>query len=126
MTTTTETRITQQMGAAYVANSIETEALKTDDPAKTLGDVLDALPEVLPQVFRKMDTDPGLGEALRPEITRRVRYLRDIHTARAAGDDDTREIWDILLGAIRKGSDPGDVVDHLIGLISRENSGASA
>src|SRR5581483_8118704 len=111
--------VLHQQAAVYVANSIEAEALKTADTAKTLDNVLDALPETLTHVFRKMGTTPDLAETLRPEITKRIRFMRDIHAARAAGSEACREVWDILLDAIRKGSDPSTVMDQAIGLMEQ-------
>lgn len=117
------TDATQQLdyrqAAVYVTNRIEAEAVKTADPAETLGNILDALPEVMPEVFQKMGTAPDLAEVLRPEVTDRVRSLRDIYHARASATGGMVEIWDIVLDAIRKGHEPADVTGHVVGLMGQ-------
>lgn len=117
------TDATQQLdyrqAAVYVTNRIEAEAVKTEDPAETLGNILDALPEVMPAVFQKMGTAPDLAEVLRPEVTDRVRALRDIYHARATATGGMVEIWDIILDAIRKGHQPANVTGHVVGLMEQ-------
>ncbi len=121
-----EVRITYRQAAVFITSSLETEALGTADPAETLGNILDALPEVMPEVFHEMGTAEDLAEALRPEITNRVRFIRDLYRARATADPAYAEILDIMLDATRDGADPADVSGQVLELLQQARAEKAA
>lgn len=114
-----EVRLTYRQAAVFVTNRLEAEAVKTADPAETLGNILDTLPEVMPEVFHKMGTPAELAEALRPEVTNRVRFIRDLYRARAKADPAYAEILNIMLDATRDGADPADVSSQVLELMQQ-------
>lgn len=121
-------RLDYRQAAVYVTNRIEAEAVKTEDPAETLGNILDALPEVMPAVFQKMGTADHLAVALLPEVTERVRATRDLYRSRATADEGYAEVFDIMLGAIRNGADPSAVSERVLELfqLARDERKANA
>lgn len=114
-----DVRLTFRQAAVFVSNRLEAEAVKTADPAETLDNVLDALPEVMPEVFQKMGTPAELAVVLRPEVEHRVRGLRNIYQARATADEGYSEVLDIMLGWIREGADPADVSEQVLDLFEQ-------
>lgn len=124
-----EVRLTFRQAAVFIVNRLEDEAVKTADPAQTLGNILDALPEAMPDVFKKTGTAPDLAEALQPEVAERVAAMRDLYHARATAGEAYTEILDVMLRAIRDGADPADVCERvlqLMGQVRSERAGAPA
>ncbi|MFF7840390.1 hypothetical protein ACFZC6_16420 [Streptomyces ossamyceticus] len=94
-------------GALYIATAAYTEALATKNPAKTLDDIADALPSVMPQVFDTLGTTPELAAALLPEIKNLVWAFNAIEYARVeAADADCGYLFDYLAELLKQGADP--------------------
>ncbi|MEU1515545.1 hypothetical protein ABZ490_25915 [Streptomyces sp. NPDC005811] len=106
---TDEQRITALAAAVYVASQVHAEALKHADPAATLDDIADALPEVMPEVFQTMGTAPDVAAVMLPEVTDRVWAYTVIEHARADVDPGYRYVLDILVDGLKKGGDPATV-----------------
>lgn len=112
-------QVTYQQAAVFVTNRLEAQAVTTADPAATLGNILDVLPEVMPEVLQKMGTADDLAEALLPKVADRVRAIRDLYQARATADAGYAEVLGIMLAAIRGGADPGDVGERVLELLAQ-------
>ncbi len=108
-TTATEERLTYQAAAVYVTGQIYDEAVKTSNPAATLDDIADALPEVMPDVFRAQGTSPDLAAVLLPEVTNRVWAFTAIEHARTEAGDGHGYLFDWLAEKLRAGADPHTV-----------------
>lgn len=104
-----EERITALAAAAYIAGCAYDEALRMDDPAKTLDNMADALPEVMPKVFATLNTTPDLAAVMLPAVTDRVRAYTAVEHARIEAGDGYGYILDLLAESLRKGADP-DVI----------------
>jgi hypothetical protein len=121
------TRLAHQAAAVYVANKIYDEAIATTNPAATLDDISDALPEVMPEVFKTMGTVSGLAEDLLPEVTNRVWAFTVVAHARADVGNGYGYVLDVMADSLRRGADPQAVraevppivkrlrIDHAIG-----------
>lgn len=105
-TNTTDDRLTHQAAAVLVARDMYAEALKQDNPAATLDDICDALPEVMPDVLKDMGTAPDLAAALLPEVTDRMWAFTAVEHARIQAGDGYGYIFDYLAEGLRKGADP--------------------
>jgi hypothetical protein len=103
------TGITYEAGAVYVATAIYDEALATTNPAKTLDDIADALPEVMPGVFKTMGTAPDTAAALLPAINDRIWAFTAIEHARVEAGDGYGYLFDLLVNNLRVGADPHTV-----------------
>jgi hypothetical protein len=103
---TDETRLTYKAGAAYLANELYTQALKEDNPAKTLDNIADDLPTVMPEVFKTLGTAPDLAAALLPEIKNLVWAYTAIEYARREAGDGYGYLFDYLAEGLSKGADP--------------------
>lgn len=101
-----EARITYQAAAVYVAGKVYDEAVKQDDPAKTLDDIADALPDTMASVFRTMGTDPEFREALRPAVADQIWAYTAIEYARVEAGDGYGYLFDWLVEKLRAGADP--------------------
>ncbi|MGC9381518.1 hypothetical protein [Streptomyces sp. MH13] len=110
--------IVYQQGAIYTANKIEAAALSAPNPATTLAQVADALPEVLPTVLDGMGAVPGTAEAILPDVTARVLAFQVLHQAKSTADGAYGEALDIMLDAVRSGADPADVGEEVLGLLA--------
>ncbi|MEV4864254.1 hypothetical protein [Streptomyces ossamyceticus] len=94
-------------GALYIATAAYTEALATKNPAKTLDDIADAIPSVMPEVFSILGTDEKLAAALLPEIKNLVWAFNAIEYARAeAADSGCGYLFDYLAELLKQGADP--------------------
>ncbi|MET7779601.1 hypothetical protein ABZU94_29895 [Streptomyces mirabilis] len=114
-----DTRLTYLQAAVFITNQLEAEAVKTADPAKTLGNILDALPEVMPQVFQKMGTAQGLVKALQPEVADRLQALRDIYAARAEVGTDFGYVFEVMADAMRRGASAQAMHAQVPGVLQR-------
>ncbi|USQ86999.1 hypothetical protein NFX46_26750 [Streptomyces phaeoluteigriseus] len=101
-----EPRYTALAAALYVANAAYTEALKMPNPAATLDDICDALPEVMPQVLGVVKTTPELTEVLKDAIADRLWAYTAIEYARTEAGDGYGYVFDLLIEALEKGGDP--------------------
>ncbi|MEU5633503.1 hypothetical protein ACH47C_26785 [Streptomyces rishiriensis] len=101
-----EPRITALAAALYVANCTYTEALKMPNPAATLDDICDALPEVMPQVIGVIKTTPELTKVLTDDITDRLWAYTAIEYARAEAGAGYSWVFDVLVEALEKGGNP--------------------
>lgn len=104
-----EFRITCQAAAVHIANEIHDQATATPNPAETLDDVADALPEVMPKVLAQLGTAPDLAAVLLPEVASRVWAFTVVEHARAIWDPGYVYVLDFLVDGLKKGSDPGAV-----------------
>lgn len=107
--TADEPRITALAAALYVANATYTAACKMPNPAATLDDILDSLPEVLPQVLGVVKTTPELTEVLKDDITERLWAYAAIEYARIEAGDGYGYLFDFLVEKLRAGADPHTV-----------------
>lgn len=101
-----EQRQTCEAAAVHLANTLYDEARATSNPAATLDNIADALPEVMPEVFRVMHTSPDLAAALLPAVTDRVWAYAGVEHARAEAGDGYGYVFDLLVDNLRKGGDP--------------------
>ncbi|MGW2896818.1 hypothetical protein ACWDAO_19930 [Streptomyces sp. NPDC001212] len=113
-------RATHQAAAVYVAAQIHAEATKNPNPAATLNNIADALPQVMPQVFTTMGTAPGLAETLLPDVTDRVSAYVVVEHARAEAGHDYGHVFELLTDALNRGANPAairtqvpDVLQHI-------------
>lgn len=104
-----EERITALAAAAYIAGCAYDEALRMDDPAKTLDNMADALPEVMPKVFATLNTTPDVAAVMLPAVTARVRAYGVVEQARTTWDPGYRYVADVLVDGLKKGADPDAV-----------------
>ncbi|MFJ8349756.1 hypothetical protein ACIQ9J_26010 [Streptomyces sp. NPDC094153] len=112
-------RITHQAAAVYVAAQIHAAATMDPDPAATLDDIADALPEVLPQVFTTMGTDPGLAETLLPEVADRVWAYTVVEHARAEAGTDYGYVFELLADELKCGANPAAIRTQVPGVLRR-------
>ncbi|MFI8297319.1 hypothetical protein ACIGCZ_15400 [Streptomyces nigra] len=98
--------VTYQAAGVYVAREIYAEALKQTNPAKTLDDICDALPEVMPQVVKAMGTAPSVAAALLPGVTDRLEAFTAVERARVDAGDGYGYLFDYLADGLSKGADP--------------------
>jgi len=101
-----DTRITYEAGAIYVACKIYDEALATSSPAETLDDIADAIPEIMPGIFKDMGTAPDLAAVLLPSVTDRIWAFTVVEYARVEAGDGYGYLFDLLAESLRKGADP--------------------
>ncbi|MFJ2737696.1 hypothetical protein [Streptomyces sp. NPDC087317] len=111
-------RITYQAAAVYVAARIHAAATMDPDPAATLDDIADALPEVLPQVFTIMGTDPGLAETLLPEVADRVWAYVVVEHARAEAGC-YGYVFELLADELKCGANPAAIRTQVPGILRR-------
>lgn len=104
-----DTRITYLAASVYLTNKLHDQALKQDNPAKTLDDIADALPEIMPGIFKDMGTAPDLAAALLPLVVDRIWAHTVVEHAKAAADPGYRYVYGILADGLRKGGDPASV-----------------
>ncbi|MET7651537.1 hypothetical protein [Streptomyces sp. NPDC005486] len=103
-----EQRITYQAAAMYLANEVHDEAMKTANPAATLDNIADALPEVLPQVFKTMGTAPDLAAVLLPEVTDLVWAYTVVEHGRAEAGG-FGYVFGVLADNLKHGASPDTV-----------------
>lgn len=108
-TTTDDTRLTALAAALYVANATYNQALKMPNPAATLDDICDVLPEVMPQVLGVVKTTPELTEVLKDAVADRLWAFTAIEYARVEAGDGYGYVLDLLVEALEKGGDPYDI-----------------
>lgn len=104
-----EPRYTALAGALYVANSVYTQALKSADPAATLDNICDALPEVMPQVLGVIKTTPELTKVLTDDVTDRLWAYAAVEYARAEAGEGYGYVFDLMVEALEKGGDPHSI-----------------
>jgi len=102
----TEQRITTVAGALCVANAVYAEALTMPNPAATLDNICDVLPEVLPQVIGILRTTPELTKLLTDDVTDRLWAYTAVEHARAEAGEGYGYVFDLLVEALKKGADP--------------------
>jgi hypothetical protein len=104
-----EDRITALAGALYVANATYAEALKMPDPAATLDDICDALPEAMPRVLAVVKTTPEGFEVLKSSIADVLWAYTAIEHSRTEAGEGYGYIFDLLADGLRGGADPHTV-----------------
>lgn len=117
--TADETHLTYKAAALFVANKVYDQALKTDNPAKALDDMCDALPEVMPQVFHTMGTAPALAAVLLPEVANRLWAYTAVEHARAEGGTDYGYVFGVMADALKDGADPQKIRAEVPRVIAR-------
>jgi hypothetical protein len=119
-------------GAAYIANGLEEEALRTDDVAATLRACADSLPEVMPKVFRNLNMNEALLPPLQPRVAERLRFLAALHEIREGAAGAYASVLDELLAAVRQGAEIVLLCDRVLDILHRvaasraENTGVTA
>lgn len=113
------TRLTPQAAAVYLARLLHDKALATSNPAATLDDIADGLPEVMPGVFADMGTAPDLAAVLLPEVSDRIWAFTVVAHARAEVGDDYGYVLDILADNVRNGRDPQAVRDEVPRVVAK-------
>lgn len=108
-TSVDEPRYTALAAALFVANATYTQALKMPNPATTLDDICDTLPEVLPQVLGVIKTTPELTEVLKDAIADRMWAFTAVEYARIEAGDGYGYIFDLMVEALEKGGDPHSI-----------------
>lgn len=106
-----DTLLSHKAVAVYLANELYAQALKEDDPAATLDDIADALPDL----FATM----GATDTLLPEVADRVWAFSAIAHARAEVGDAYGYVLDILADNVRHGRDPQAVRDEVPRIVAR-------
>lgn len=101
-----EDRITALAGALYVANATYAEALKMPDPAATLDDICDALPEAMPRVLAVVKTTPEGFEVLKSSIADVLWAYTAIEHSRTEAGEGYGYIFDLLADNLCSGGDP--------------------
>jgi hypothetical protein len=108
-----EPRVTALAAALHVANTTYTQALKMPNPAVTLDNICDALPEVLPQVLGVIKTTPELAKVLTDDITDRLWAYTVVEHARAEADEGYNYVFDLLADSLKHGTGPQAVRDEV-------------
>ncbi|MEU2734701.1 hypothetical protein ABZ656_04400 [Streptomyces sp. NPDC007095] len=101
-----ETGVTYQAAAVYVANKAYDEALTANNPAAMLDDISGALPEILPEAFKTTGTASDLAAVLLPAIADRIRAFTAVAHARADIGGDYGYVLDVLADSLKRGADP--------------------
>lgn len=114
-----ETRITALAAALYVANATYAEALKMPNPAATLDDICDALPEVMPEVLAVVKTTPEGAEVLKSSIADLMWAYTAVEHARTEAGDGYGWIFDLLVEALEKGGNPHTIRADALAVPSR-------
>lgn len=117
-----DARITHQAAAIYLANELYGQALTSDNPAATLDDIADVLPELLPAVFKTLGTDKKLAAALLPEVADRVWAFTVVAHAKAEADPGYGYVFDILAENVRHGRAPQAVRDEVPRVVAKLRS----
>lgn len=112
----TEQRMTALAGALYVANSVYGEALKSADPAATLDNICDALPEVMPEVLGVIKATPELTKVLTDDIADRLWAYTAVEYARIEAGDGYGYVFDLMVEALEKGGDPHSIRATALGV----------
>jgi len=105
----TENEIQARTTALYIANAGYTEALKTPNPAATLDDIADALPDAMPELVRILGTTPALASILQSAITDRLSAYAVVEQARASTTNDCGWAFDLLIDGLHHGGNPTTV-----------------
>ncbi|MFM9652793.1 hypothetical protein [Streptomyces galilaeus] len=112
----TEQRMTALAGALYVANSVYTEALKSANPAATLDNICDALPEVMPEVLGVIKATPELIKVLTDDVADRLWAYTVVEYARVEAGDGYGYVFDLMVEALEKGGDPHSIRAAALGV----------
>jgi hypothetical protein len=104
-----EDTLTALAASVYVARAAYRAALAMPDPAATLADIVNALPDVLPQVLGIVKIAPELAEVLHTAITDRMQAYTVVERARTTWHPDYLYALDILADGLNKGGDPASV-----------------
>lgn len=98
--------ITYKAAAVFVANAAYKAALEACTPSKTLDNMCDALPEVMPKVVRIVNASPELAENLRADIAARLWAYTAIEYSRVEAGDGYGYLFDLLAESLQKGANP--------------------
>ncbi|MFF1743881.1 hypothetical protein [Streptomyces mirabilis] len=101
-----ESRLTYQAAALYVATAAYNEALTMPHPAATLDEMCDALPGIMPSISKVVDAGTEFAETLRAAIADRLWTFTVIAHARADAGDDYGYVLDVLADRLKRGADP--------------------
>ncbi|MFF7884283.1 hypothetical protein ACH40F_29310 [Streptomyces sp. NPDC020794] len=101
-----ETPVTYKAAALYVATAAYNEALTTPNPAATLDDMRDALPEIMPDVCKVVSAAREFTETLRATIADYLRAYTAIEHARIEAGDGYSYLFDLLAEGLQNGVDP--------------------
>lgn len=100
-----EIRLTYKAAAVFVANAAYTAALEEDDPAATLDNMCDSLPEIMPRVVSIVRTSPEFADWLRVDIADRLWAYTAIEHSRIEAGDGYGYLFDLLADDLRVGRD---------------------
>ncbi|WP_328441732.1 hypothetical protein OHA71_42705 [Streptomyces sp. NBC_00444] len=98
-----ELRLTYEAAAVCIANATYDEALKQDNPAVAMDDICDALPDVMPEVFKEQGTAPDFAAVLLPEVADRLWAFTVVAHARADVGNDYGYAFDVMADALKRG-----------------------
>jgi len=101
-----EPHITALATAVWVANAAYKAALESTQPAKSLDNMCDALPEILPKIVSIVRITPELAEVLKDAVADRLWAYTAVEYARTEAGDGYAYIFDLLAEALEKGGDP--------------------
>lgn len=106
-----EQPLTVLAAAMYIAGKVYAEALKEPNPAATLDDICDVLPEMLPQVCKNTIARMGAAfvEALRSAVADRLWAFATIEYARTETGDGFGYVFDLLADSLNAGAAPQDI-----------------
>jgi hypothetical protein len=104
-----EQRITALAAAAYIAGCAYDEALRMDDPAKTLDSMAAELPEVMPKVCETLGAAPDAAAVIVSAVADRVRAYIAVEQARTTWHPGYRYVLDVLVDGLKKGGNPASV-----------------
>lgn len=100
-----DTRLTYKAGAVYLANALYAQALKEDDPAATLDEIANDLPEVMTETFEETGTNEQMAAVLLPELVDRVWAFTVVAHARAEAEDGYEYVFDLMADGLKRGAD---------------------
>lgn len=100
-----DTRLTYKAVAVYLANELYAQALKEDDPAATLDDISNDLPEVMTETFEETGTNEQMAAVLLPELVDRVWAFTVVAHARAEAEDGYEYVFDLMADGLKGGAD---------------------
>ncbi|MCZ4516726.1 hypothetical protein O3Q52_53240, partial [Streptomyces sp. ActVer] len=125
----TETLLTYRAAALYVATAAYNEARTMPNPDKTLDDMCDAVPEMMPAVCKVVSAAPEFAEIMRDVIADYLWAFTVIEHARAEVGQNFGYVFDVMADYLKGGADPQSVRDEVSRVSARlriENAVAAA
>lgn len=124
-----ETVLTYRAAALYVATAAYNEARTMPNPDKTLDDMCDAVPEMMPAVCKVVSAAPEFAEIMRDVIADYLWAFTVIEHARAEVGQNFGYVFDVMADYLKGGADPQSVRDEVSRVAARlriENAVAAA